>query len=231
MSQPPRDETADSHCKIFSERNVFEYGSQGAIPTLNNIDESVSEVTKITIEDKENDAIQAAKILHDSARVLTPSDMALAPELASVRAPYLGEDSRVTQLRYFDEKLQEWAAPNFGDHLEKQEQYIVQIGMTVELARFYQLTTRGAIRDLQRKRGQLERDLWELQSKYATLERNHWSTCADLTPARERESLYQSEHELGERVDQGHARSQARGDHHPETEDEEGRDHKRKREE
>ncbi|PVH72071.1 hypothetical protein DL98DRAFT_539514 [Cadophora sp. DSE1049] len=47
------------------------------------------------------DDIQGTQALHGRSRESTPSDIAttLAPEPASIRAPYQGEDSRVTLLR------------------------------------------------------------------------------------------------------------------------------------
>ncbi|KAF4637536.1 hypothetical protein G7Y89_g539 [Cudoniella acicularis] len=61
--------------------------------------------------------------LHGLSGDSTLSDVAtsLAPEPASIRALYQGEDSRVTQLRHLDDKLQEWAAPSFGGKFEEQE--------------------------------------------------------------------------------------------------------------
>ncbi|KAH7309361.1 hypothetical protein BKA65DRAFT_559574 [Rhexocercosporidium sp. MPI-PUGE-AT-0058] len=94
------------------------------------------------------DDIQGTQVLHSRSRESTPSDVAtsLAPEPASIRAPYQGEDSRVTLLRNFDDKLQEWVAPFFaGKFVEQEGQPDNHITISIEMARFYQLTTRGAI--------------------------------------------------------------------------------------
>lgn len=169
--------------------------------------------------------------LHGHSRESTPSDVAnnLDPESvwynfhfglatsdwplyqASIRAPYLGEDSRVTLLRSklaliapiytpltsvdLDDKFQNWASPLFvgnsvGGQLDN------PITISIEMARVYQLITRGSIREfayhmliaipnllssfsevieqLQSEKGQLEYDSWKLQVENQGLKQNNW---------------------------------------------------------
>ncbi|PVH71746.1 hypothetical protein DL98DRAFT_520906 [Cadophora sp. DSE1049] len=190
MSQPHQDKAADGEFEMLLKGDVFEYGRQRDIPILNNISEAVPQFATETMEEEQKDSTQDSQSLIEPARASTPSDMAtiLAPELASFQAPYYGEDSRITQLRHLDDQLQQLAAPYFEDRLQKQkkEQKIKQVGFSVELARLYQLTTRGAIQvieDCQRHKGQCERDLEELKSRYERLQLDNSNTHAHLAIA------------------------------------------------
>ncbi|KAK0113128.1 hypothetical protein ONS95_014828 [Cadophora gregata] len=123
------------------------------------------------------DDVQVNQVLHGHSRESTPPDVAnnLAPESASIRAPYLGEDSRVTLLRNLDDKFQNWASPLFvvnsvGGQLDN------PITISIEMARVYQLITRGSIQvieQLQSEKGQLEYDSWKLQVENQGLQQNN----------------------------------------------------------
>ncbi|KAG4410877.1 hypothetical protein IFR04_015989 [Cadophora malorum] len=124
------------------------------------------------------DDVQVNQVLHGHSRESTPPDVAnnLAPESASIRAPYLGEDSRVTLLRNLDDKFQNWASPLFvgnsvGGQLDN------PITISIEMARVYQLITRGSIQSendgLKVKHSTLEKKEIEWERKVACLDKSN----------------------------------------------------------
>ncbi|KAH7378935.1 hypothetical protein BKA64DRAFT_765876 [Cadophora sp. MPI-SDFR-AT-0126] len=139
------------------------------------------------------DDIQGTQVLHSRSRESTPSDVAtsLAPEPASIRAPYQGEDSRVTLLRNFDDKLQEWVAPFFaGKFVEQEGQPDNHITISIEMARFYQLITRGSIPRI----AFLESEYDQLKVKHSALEKKELElertvACQDKSNSNLREQL------------------------------------------
>ncbi|PVH67773.1 hypothetical protein DL98DRAFT_579098 [Cadophora sp. DSE1049] len=147
------------------------------------------------------DDIQGTEVLHGRSRDSTPSDVItiLAPEPASIRAPYQGEDSRVTLLRNFDDKLQEWVAPFFaGKFVEQEGQPDNPITISIEMARFYQLITRGSIQvleKLQSEKGQLECDSWKLQSENQHLQQHNWQLQAEWHEMKARTCFLESEYD------------------------------------
>jgi hypothetical protein len=101
-----------------------------------------------------------------------------------------------------DDKLQEWVAPFFaGKFVEQEGQPDNHITISIEMARFYQLTTRGSIREftyhlliaipnllssfsevlekLQSEKGQLEYDSGKLQSDNQQLQQHSWQLQAE----------------------------------------------------
>ncbi|KAH7370277.1 hypothetical protein BKA65DRAFT_471498 [Rhexocercosporidium sp. MPI-PUGE-AT-0058] len=141
---------------------------------------------------------------------------------ASIRAPYQGEDSRVTLLR----------TPFFaGKSVEQEEQPDNLITISIEMARFYQLITRGSIP----RTAFLESEYNQLKVKHSALEKKEleWErtiTCLNKSNSNLREQLDAVERGY---TAQGEVTIEIYTERKTETTEEEGegRSRKRRREE